>query len=64
MKLTLCLKKGKKKLREQIWKKKKRQKILFMYVFGSKNEKKEKKRKGKKTKEKIMLKNYFLFYFL
>ena len=28
-----------KKLREQIWKKKKRQKILFMYMFGSANEK-------------------------
>ena len=27
-----------KKLREQIWKKK-RQKILFMYMFGSTNEK-------------------------
>ena len=29
-----------------------------MYVYGSKNEK-----KGKKKKEKIMLKNYFIFIF-
>ena len=37
--------------------KEKGQKILFMYLYGSKNEK-----KGKKKKEKIMLKK--LFYFL
>ena len=55
---------GKKKIKEidlekkrEKRKKEKGKKILFMYVYGSKNEK-----KGKIKKEKIMLKK--LFYFL
>ena len=56
---------GKKKIKEINLEKKrekrenkKGQKILFMYVYGSKN-----KKKGKKKKEKIMLKKLFSFLF-